>query len=493
MKRVSLQRFAVLFFFFTSCVFAGPDYDLVLYGGRVIDPHSGLDARANIGIRDGRIAVISGEKLAGRQILDVEGLIVAPGFIDLHAHGQNQLANEYQVHDGVTTALELEMGVYPVRDWYVSRQGRAMVNFGATVSHAMARAAALARQSNGAGSISLLDALSPAYSEKELDGVSSRHLLENLRRGLRQGALGVGTGLAYLPGARRGEVFQVYQLAAEHGAGLFVHPRVTSMREPDSVSALQELIANTAASGAPTHVCHIGSAGGRQTPLMLEIIRAAQQRGVDISTEVYPYTAAHSFIGAAIFSGAWRENIGMDYSDLQWSTTGERLTEASFRYYRENEPKGYVIAHFIPEEIVETAIEFPGVMIASDGGRWENNAGHPRGAGTFSRVLGRYVRERRLLALNEALAKMTIYPAERLEDFVPAMRKKGRISVGVDADLTVFDADKVIDRATYDKPMQFSAGIEYVIVNGRLVVNQGLTVANEFPGTAVTGALLDQY
>ncbi len=461
------------------------DFDLVIQGGRVIDPQSGLDGIRNIGLRAGKISAISKDILSADEILDATGLIVAPGFIDLHAHGQNNLANEYQARDGVTTALEMEMGVYPIKRWYASRQGKSLLNYGATVSHSIARAMALGHVPDNNKFMSYKEALAPGYSRQELPVQSLQTMNHMIEQGLAEGGLGVGIGLAYLPGARREEIYRVYQLAALRSVPVFVHARVTSVQEPDSISALQELIADTVTTGAATHVCHIGSVGGVQVATMLEMIMAARSRGIDISTEVYPYTAAHTFIGAAIFSGKWRETIGMDYSDLQWTLTGERLSRQTFDKYRNENPQGSVIAHFMPDSVVDLAVSEKTVMIASDGGDWENNAGHPRGAGTFSRVLGRYVRERSLLSLKDALAKMTIMPAQRLQEFAPAMKQKGRIAEGADADITVFDATEILDKATYANPMQFSAGIKHVLVNGVFVVRDGKSLKDVFPGKPV--------
>lgn len=459
--------------------------DLVLAGGRVIDPESGLDAIRNIGISNGKIVKISKDNLTGNQVLDVSGLVVSPGFIDLHAHGQSNLANEYQARDGVTTALEMEMGVYPVKRWYSSRQGRAIINYGATVSHSISRALALHEDPPDQDLDLVKDALGLDLSRRELDESANQRLQKIIGKGLAEGGLGIGIGLAYVPGARRKEIYNVYRVAKSHSVPVFVHARVTSVREPDSISALQELIANSVATGAATHLCHIGSAGGVQVPTMLHMIDGARSNGVDISTEVYPYTAAHTYIGSAIFAGEWRENIGMDYSDLQWTLSGERLSRETFLKYRKEKPEGSVIAYFMPEDMVKNTVSHPLVMIASDGGRWENGAGHPRGAGTFSRVLGYYVREQKALDLKTALTKMTILPAKRLEAYVPVMKNKGRIRSGADADITIFDAALIIDNATYKDPMQFSTGIEHVLVNGEFVVKNGETIKDAFPGQPV--------
>jgi amidohydrolase family protein len=472
------------FFLFSSSAYTAP-FDLVLEGGRVIDPESGLDAVRSIGIKNGKIEKISRHELKAKRTVNVSGLVVSPGFIDLHAHGQNNIANDFQARDGVTTALELELGVYPVGKWYTSRKDKAIINYGATVSHSISRALALHEVPPDHELDLFKDALAPGISRKELDGAALLRMTDILNQGVADGGLGIGVGLAYVPGARRKEIFHLYQAAKSNSVPVFVHARVTSVVEPDSTSALQELIANSAATGAATHVCHIGSVGGVQVPTMLKMIDGARKNGVDISTEVYPYTAAHTFIGAAIFAGDWRKNIGMDYHDLQWTLSGERLTEDTFNKYRKEKPEGMVIAYFMPEHIVATAISHPAVMIASDGGRWENNVGHPRGAGTFARVLGRYVREQKLLSLQEALAKMTILPALRLQSYTPMMLNKGRIKKGADADITVFDPLTIIDNASFEKPMQYSKGIHHVLVNGEFVVRDGESVRNTFPGKAI--------
>jgi N-acyl-D-aspartate/D-glutamate deacylase len=212
------------------------------------------------------------------------------------------------------------------------------------------------------------------------------------------------------------------------------------------------------------------------------MIEGARQRGLDISTEAYPYTATQTLIESAIYDEGWQERLGMTYKDLQWVATGERLTEETFARYRKS--GGSVIGHSIPEEIARLAIGHPLVMIASDGLLTEGK-GHPRGAGTFARVLGRYAREQQALTLMDAIRKMSLLPAQRLEKAVPQMRTKGRIKIGADADLAVFDPAKVTDQATFENPAQFSSGISYVLVNGVLVVRAGKLMEGVKPGVAI--------
>jgi N-acyl-D-aspartate/D-glutamate deacylase len=217
----------------------------------------------------------------------------------------------------------------------------------------------------------------------------------------------------------------------------------------------------------------------------IDLIAAAHDRGVDVTTELYPYTAASTYLGSALFDGNWQARLGgITYEDLQWQDTGERLTAETFARYREQ--NGVVIIHMMKEPWIDAGIAHPATMIASDGMPYAPGA-HPRSAGTFSRVLGRYVRERQALDLMTALAKMTIMPARRLAGIAPAARAKGRLQVGADADITVFDPDTVIDTATFDGGLSFSEGIEYVLVNGVPVVDGGESVDGARPGRPLLG------
>jgi dihydroorotase len=233
---------------------------------------------------------------------------------------------------------------------------------------------------------------------------------------------------------------------------------------------------------------HIPSSCLRQTPVCLEVIAGARRTGLIVTTEAYAYAAASTVITAATFDAGWQQRLGISYGDLQWVATGERLTERSFANYRKQ--GGLVIMHMIPEPIVDVALAHPLVMIASDGLPFTTGGEHPRGSGNFARVLGHYVREKKTLSLMDALAKITWQPAQRLEHHVQAMQLKGRIKVGADADITVFDAGRVIDRATFEQPMQPSAGIIHVLVSGIPVVRNGELVADARPGRPIRRAIL---
>jgi dihydroorotase len=253
------------------------------------------------------------------------------------------------------------------------------------------------------------------------------------------------------------------------------------MRGGNVVSSLQEVITDSAASGAPVHVVHINSAATAKTPIALQMIAGARARGLDVTTEAYPYTASMTEIASAAYSN-WEQREPEFFSRLLWPATGERLTRESFERYRRQ--GGFVISFGNTEEMVRAAIADPNVMIASDG-IIENGKGHPRGAGTFARVLGRYVREEKALTLMDAIRKSSLMPAQRLEPMSPQMRRKGRLQVGADADIAVFDADHVIDKATYENAAQYSDGFRYVLVEGTFVVRDGKLQEGATPGQGV--------
>ncbi len=456
-------------------VLSAQTYDIVLSGGRVMDPESGLDAVRNVGIRGRSIAAISEAPLRGATVVDVKGLVVAPGFIDLHSHGQDDENYRYKARDGVTTALELEVGVSPVAPWYAQREGKALINFGATAGHIPARMAVM----HDPGTF--LPTGPAAHRRATTEEI---HATEDLiRRGLDEKALGIGLGIAYVPSATHPEILSVMRIAGDRHVPCYVHIRSPGALEPGSVTeSLEEMIAGAAITGASVHIVHITSMALGQTGLAIEMIQGARKHGLDITTEAYPYTAGQTRLDSAVFDEGWQERLGISYKDLQWVATGERLTEATFARYRKE--GGSVILHAIPEEAARQAVAHPDVMIASDG-LITQGKGHPRGAGTYARVLGHYSRDEKIVPLMTAIRKMTLLPAQRVEAVSPQMALKGRVKPGADADLAIFDPARVIDKATFEKPDQYSEGIPYVLVNGVFVVRDGKVVEGVKPGAAI--------
>lgn len=454
---------------------AQPSYDLVILNGRVIDPESKTDAIRHLGISGGTIKAISSRQLTGRTVIDARGLVVSPGFIDLHQHGQNEENNRFKAMDGVTTALELEVGTGDIDAWYTQREQKSLINYGVSIGHIAARMMAMGEP---VGFLPSGPAARRAATDAEI-----LEMKQTLERGLKRGAVAVGFGIQYTPNASRWEILEMFRVAERFGASCHVHMRHAGVKEPaSSIQALEELIAAAAITGAPLHVVHIQSTGGPATPKLLQMITEAKSRNLDVTTECYPYIAGMTDIKSAIFDEGWQEVFGIDYKDLQWAATGERLTKQTFDEYRKT--GGMVAVFSMTEEIVTGAIKDPVTMIASDG-ILERGKGHPRTAGTYSRILGKYVREQRALTLIDALAKMTLMPARRLERRVPSMKNKGRIRIGADADLTIFDPQTIIDKSTYQDPAQYSEGIRFVIVNGVSVVKDGQLQSGAYPGRAV--------
>ena len=441
-------------------------FDLVIANGRVVDPESGLDAVRNVGISGRTIAAISADRLNGRTVIDASGLVVSPGFIDLHAHGQTPETYRYQARDGVTTAFELEVGSGDIAAWYAARKSGALINYGVSIGHIPVRMAVL--RDPGAF-LPTGDGAHRAASPAQIKEIARR-----ITNGLENGAVSIGAGFPYTPAATEAELIEVFRVSASHRVPIHAHIR-------RGVAGLEEALKLATATKAPLHVVHINSTGTTATRELLNMIAAARQKGMDISTEAYPYAAGMTEIQSANldeYENATEERT----AQLEWPRTGERLTRATFQKYRKI--GGPVVIHTNTEEMVAAAISSPLTMIASDA-YWENGTGHPRTAGTFSRVLGRYVRESRALTLMDAIRKMTLMPAQRLERRVQAMQAKGRLRVGADADITIFDAAKIVDRSTYRAPALPPAGIAHVIVGGVPVVKAGEIVEGVFPGRAV--------
>ena len=454
-------------------------HDLLIKNGRVIDPESDTDRQRHIAINNGRISAIEdiwGSKLQGTQEIDATGLIVSPGFIDLHSHGQDIENYRIQAMDGVTTALELEVGTADVDAWYDARNNTTPINYGVSAGHIPAR---ISIMEDGAGIVPSKDAAHRASTNQEL-----AKILNIVSTGLSRGGLAVGFGLQYTPAASRKEILAIFGLAKSFSAPCHVHIRGMGS-PPDntktlgSIESLQEVIANAAITGASLHVVHISSVGLSATPDLLSIVESAKSNGLDITTECYPYSAGMTLIESAIFDDGWQDNLGVTYEQLLWPSTGEILNKDSFGKYRSK--GGMVVINFIPEESVLASVISPLTSIATDG--WiKNSAGHPRTAGSYAKILGHFVREQKSISLMDAIRKSSLMPAQRLEKRAPEFLRKGRLTVGADADIVVFDSVNVIDKATYSNPSAPSTGFQYVIVGGIPLVFDGAFIENVYPG-----------
>ncbi|MGB0106035.1 MAG: amidohydrolase family protein [Candidatus Sulfotelmatobacter sp.] len=482
----------LIFFFsllvFSTTILAAQRYDLVIEGGRVIDPETGLDGVRNVGIRDGKIVRVSTEVLNGQRVIHAGGLVVAPGFIDLHQHGQDMASQRVKALDGVTSALELEIGAPDVAKFLKSKEGHSLIHYGTSASHVAARAAVFGAPlpaeiiGGGGGAPEILPKSGPATDQpatpEQIEAIERR-----LRAELDAGGLAVGMGIQYTPGATRLEVIDMFRLAAERGLPVYTHIRSAGRVEPGSgIEAVSEVIGAAAITGASLHIVHINSSCLRDSLECLAMVEGARARGLDVTTEAYPYIAGMTAVNSALFNPGWREKLGIDYGDLVLPDTGEHLTKERFEELHNASKTQWVLVYANTQEVVDKVIPNPLVMIASDG-----LEGHPRNAGTYSRVLAQYVREKGTVTLMDAIRKMSFMPAEMLERSTPAARRKGRLQEGCDADVVVFDAATISDRATFEKPMEPSVGVRYLVVGGTLVVDEGKIVPDVFPGRAILG------
>lgn len=444
-------------------------YDVVILGGRVMDPETGRDEVANVGIQGERIEAITTEEIRGREMIDANGLIVAPGFIDILASiGRNRDAHVFKIGDGVTSVLGMHGGPLDVTG-YAEQHAEVgpLVNYAATVSHSELREA-----------VGATDAYTPATPEQ----------IEAMRplavRAIRDGAVGIGFGINYTPGASYEEIFALFEVAAAEGVPCHLHARYKGNVFPLTMSlAALEVVAMAAATGAQVELAHMISSTVGSAPLSIALVEGAKARGVDIGFDFHVWTRNQTTLQSALFDEGWRERFGgANYSDIYVARTQERLTEARFFELRA-QPGGLAIqTEFIPEEEMIMGLMSPLGIVSSDGGGLVNGRGHPRSVGTFARFLGRFVRDLQVVDWMEGIRKITLLPARRLEKPIPRMARKGRLQVGMDADVTVFDPTTVRERATYADPAQMSEGISYVIVNGTLVLNGGTIVEGVVPG-----------
>jgi N-acyl-D-amino-acid deacylase len=477
-------------------------YDLLIRGGRVIDGTGAPPRDADVAVAEGRIAAVGSVDGEAVRVIDAAGRAVAPGFIDVHSHDDVALLLDprldFKAAQGVTTvvcgncgigaapanerleqfyARGLEVILGPLKDFAwrslgqfydAVRAARPAVNAAFLVPHGALRIATMGWEQR-------------APSEAEL-----AEMKEHLREGMAAGAAGLSTGLIYVPGtfAETGELIELTKVVAEFGGIYVSHIRDEGYR---LLEAVEEAIRIGEEAGVPVQISH-HKAGGRdnwgRTKESLALIGAARARGVQVTIDAYPYTANSTALAALARGGRLTrfvdpESILVASVKRQHQYEGKRLDEvaammdlpveeAITRLLREEDNAVAAVMFSMDEGDVQRVLRYPACMIGSDGLPSPTGKPHPRLYGTFPRVLGHYARDEKLFSQEEAVRRMTSLPATTFQ-----LAGRGEVREGFWADLVVFDPDTIADIATYDDPRRYPAGIDCVVVNGQVVVENG--------------------
>ncbi len=503
----------------TACAsLSGNDdpYDLVISGGRVMDPESGLDEIRNVGIRGGTIAAITSGELAGREVIDATGLVVAPGFIDGHAHTVNvPLGQKALLRDGVTTAMELEGGALPIDRWYAALEGRSQLNYGASVGSSAARTAVFDPkylESSSSADI-IFDMMShqtdvtlDTYTRVPTDDEVAK-ILELVEEGLKQGGLGVGVTPGYIvDGYTSQELVGVQRLAGQYGRFVHAHTRFSSQQPPTTgLLAFQEFIASAGDYGGGLIIAHFTAQALDLTSMAIDYVDTLRDQGKPVILEIYPYNFGDAGTGVSadyLKPENYQRNMGRTYGDIINVATGEPLTKESYEALLKSNPFAPVMFYNAKEEDVERGVAHPDVLIGCDCFYFTDQEGkfvddwhtpfesvnsHPRSTGAHGKVL-RLAREKELMPLMTAISKMSFLYADFLaNNGVPQMAKKGRLQVGADADITIFDPETVRDNSSLERGKNAlpTTGIPFVIVNGAVVVRDSKVLEGVYPGQPI--------
>lgn len=492
-------------------------YDVLITGGRVMDPETGHDAVADVAIQGGRIVAIGTDLGPAAQVIGAQGMIVAPGFIDLHAHGQSVAADRMQAFDGITTTLELEIGTLPVSAWYDGQAQRGRIlNYGTAAAWVFARKQVMT--GIDLSGLSPLEATAAGQDDTRwstdiatADQVEA--ILSQVRAGIEDGGIGIGIPNAYASGAGVKEMTELCQLAADTGVPTFTHVAYSSNIDPrSSVESYIRLIGYAGATGARMHICHLNSTSGTDIARCAQILQKAQAQGLPITVEAYPYGTGSTVVSASFFADpAYPQRSGQDYSSIHVVTTGHRFgSREELLEAAADNPAELIFADFLNAEgygpqqhLLDISSTYPGGAIASDAMPWIDETGapytgeawplpdnvfsHPRSAGTFTRFFRQFVRERELVPMMEAIRKCTLIPAQIVECAAPDMRRKGRLQAGCDADIVVFDPETLGDRATFAEMNRPSEGVSALLVGGAPVILGGAMQVDARPGRPVRG------
>jgi N-acyl-D-glutamate deacylase len=474
-------------------------YDVVILNGRVMDPETGYDAVANVGVQDGMIAVITTDSISGTETIDATGQVVAPGFIDTHNHWQRVMGYKIALRDGVTTSFDLEYGTLGTRvaEWYAERAGQTQMNYGTASSHEGARSLVLDQCPQAYDAPTALDCRAnyQGWSDSIPSIEDGNTILEVIDQGLADGAIGVAATLGYFRnGATAREVFEVQKVGSRYGRQYGAHNRYTVGTSTTEPNGAQEIIANGVALGAPVLVCHYNNAGWS---VIHELIQNLQQRGHNIWGEIYPYSAGQTNAGAVFLQPAiFEDQLGYRYEEsISDPVTGEFYSREEFLDVAKNDPGKEILFYKQPEENTEKWLRLEGVSLANDAlmaidhdAPWDTpyedlEGLHPRTAGARGLAL-RYAREKGI-PLMDVLGQLSYVSARHLGDMgLTGMQQRGRMQEGMFADIVVFDPETVTDNSTYEVAWKPTTGMAAVIVNGTVVVRDD-RVLQVYPGQPV--------
>lgn len=488
-------------------------YDLVILNGRVMDPETQLDAVRNVGVQDGKIAVITEETITGHETIEAKNHVIAPGFIDTHVHIiDHPFGQKLMLRDGVTTPLDLEVGAFPVERFYEHMKGKSQTNYGATVSTIGIREKVFnPKYTSQTGNVVTDMFIKDDHSFIDMKWsatVPTRMQLDQINRmveeGLQAGALGIGVPVGYMiKGVTSNETTNWQRLAAKYGRATFLHGRFSSQQAPTTgILGFEEMIGNVGIYGGGLMLQHMHQQALGLTQDALKMVDDARQKGLSVIAEIYPYNFGATIVGADYLKpNNYGPNMGRGYKDIIETATLKPLTKARYEELLKSNPATSVMFYGATEDDFLKALAHPGTTVGSDAfpltvsktGKmaldwdldYQDVQGHPRAAGTHSIVL-RMVREKKLMPLMTAISKMSYLPAKFLEENgVAQMAYKGRIQVGADADLTIFDPKTVKDNSTMKQGALPASGIPYVIVNGTIVVKDSKVLNGIYPGKAV--------
>ena len=450
-------------------------YDLVISNGNIEDVEQKRIIKGNIGICKNKICIITDKNIQGKIEIDAKGLIVSPGFIDIHGHIDGSIpCGKLAVLQGVTTAVggNCGGGILDIEKFFDEQDARGFfINQAQLIGHSFRL-----REAVGITNPYI------AATEYQIEEMSNL-----LRKSFQAGAIGLSFGIEYAPGSSKDEIMTLSKIAEKYGKFIAIH---TNVNNPNDLSSLEDAIKISEITGAKVLVSHFVYQYG--TGIMteaLEMMDKARDRGLKVSADSGMYSAFSTFIGSTIYDEQYMKKFGWKFEDLLVATgkyKGKRLTRETYEELRKYSKEDSVICFTGIEDEIYEALAKEYVILSSDIGPSPTgriSEGHPQNAGTFPRFFRKMVREKKILSLIEAIEKCTLFPADRL-----GLTNKGRMKVDADADIVIFDIDTIRDKAQFPdigEPDAKPEGIHFVVVNGKIVVNNGKLILNSMPGKSI--------